>query len=456
MPTTNQPIGQLPYFYDNQLRRILTQFMRIFTVFKYSTGLDASGNPQLVQIPVIYGEPDRQATQMLMGNSENVQYSVPRIAVSIINLKHAPDRRGFQGQTRDLQVQEREFDQNSGQYTPNIGNSYSVEQLRPNPLDIQFRVDVITSNTDQKFQIFEQIYLLFNPSLDFQTTSSPLDWTALNVVTLDDITWDFNGPDVGTDTTPDVLSLIFTANCWVNPPSRVTRQVLIHTIIERIGSELEDCDNTAVFGNNTSLFDIVTPDNATIILENGQITLLGPNFNSTDENNNTYSWPKLLDEYGGLNTGESKLTLRWVSDITDDSKDIIGLISLHPTLDNILLFNVINDTLPMPTQVSIDQIINPHSQFPGNGLPSAAEGQRYIISDSIGRPTTAWGNLNANANDIIQYTGGTWVVSLDVQNDTNLEFVLNSQTGNLLKLVSGQWIDAVNAKYAAGFWNLLL
>src|SRR5208282_1596847 len=122
-----------------------------------------------------------------------------------------------------LQMQERAFDQNAGTYTPNIGNSYQVEALRPNPIDIQFRVDILTSNTDQKFQIFEQIFLLFNPSLDLQTTASNLDWTGLNVVTLDDITWDYEGPSLGTDTVPDDMALMFTAKCWLNPPARVTK-----------------------------------------------------------------------------------------------------------------------------------------------------------------------------------------------------------------------------------------
>lgn len=455
---TNQTVGQLPYFYDAQLRRILIQFMRIFTVFKYQTGQSATGVVQYVSVPVIYGEPDRQASQMIMGNSENTTLNVPRIAVSINALTPASlTRGGYQGNTQNLEVNERKFDPNTGHYTADQGNTYRVETLQPNPLDIQFKVDLWTSNTDQKLQLFEQIYTLFNPSLDIQTSSSPLDWTALQVVTLDSINWDDEGVDRGTDTTSDIISFLFTAKCWINPPARVTRQVLIHTIIERMGDSLENCDNLAIFSaTNSSLFNIVTPDDATITVNNGQITLLGAYGDDVDQNGNPFSWVRLLDEYGGLNANISKLSLRWVSDITDNSKDIIGTISLHPTLDNVLLFDVITDTLPMPTIPAIDAMIDPHVQFPGHGLPAAATGQRYILTNEIGAVTVAWGNLLAEANDIIQYNGSAWTIVLDASTDTTLEFVQNTQSGNLLKLVSHVWVDAVNQKYENGFFNLLM
>jgi len=45
----------MEFFYDGQLRRYLTQFMRLMSSFSYQ---DGSGN--LKQIPVVYGDMSRQ------------------------------------------------------------------------------------------------------------------------------------------------------------------------------------------------------------------------------------------------------------------------------------------------------------------------------------------------------------------------------------------------------------
>ena len=56
----------MEYFYDGQIRRYLTQFMRLMSNFSYK---DAKGN--LVQIPVRYGDMSRQAALAQRKNSEN-------------------------------------------------------------------------------------------------------------------------------------------------------------------------------------------------------------------------------------------------------------------------------------------------------------------------------------------------------------------------------------------------
>ena len=67
------------YFYDGQIRRYLIQIIRLFSNFtvKYSDGT-------LTRVPVVYGDADRQAANIVNQNSENTLSAAPKIAVYII------------------------------------------------------------------------------------------------------------------------------------------------------------------------------------------------------------------------------------------------------------------------------------------------------------------------------------------------------------------------------------
>ena len=68
----------MQWFYDGQIRRYLTQFMRVMSNFSYK---DAKGN--LVQVPVRYGDMTRQVANIIQQNSENIMNSVPFISCYI-------------------------------------------------------------------------------------------------------------------------------------------------------------------------------------------------------------------------------------------------------------------------------------------------------------------------------------------------------------------------------------
>ena len=72
----------MDFFYDGQIRRYVTQFMRIFIGFKYEAG---DGKQQTV--PVMYGDLTRQVANIIRENSENKMPTVPRMACYITGLK---------------------------------------------------------------------------------------------------------------------------------------------------------------------------------------------------------------------------------------------------------------------------------------------------------------------------------------------------------------------------------
>ena len=66
----------MQFFYDGQIRRYLLQTIRLLSNFvvKYGDGT-------LKQVPVMYGDSDRQVANINRQNSENKINSAPRIAV---------------------------------------------------------------------------------------------------------------------------------------------------------------------------------------------------------------------------------------------------------------------------------------------------------------------------------------------------------------------------------------
>ena len=159
------------HFYDGQIRRYITQVIRLLSNFsvKYSDGT-------LVRVPVLYGDSDRQAAHILQDNSENKIGAAPRMAVYIFNLEQDRTRLADSSYVGKMHIREREYDAETDTYSSSQGYRYTVERLMPTPYKISFKVDIWSTSTDQKLQILEQLLVLFNPSLEIQTTDNYIDF----------------------------------------------------------------------------------------------------------------------------------------------------------------------------------------------------------------------------------------------------------------------------------------
>jgi hypothetical protein len=69
----------------------------------------------------------------------------------------------------------------------------------------------------------EQILMLFNPSLEIQTTDNYVDWTSLSVVNLENITFSSRTIPAGTESEIDIATLGFTTPIWITPPAKVKK-----------------------------------------------------------------------------------------------------------------------------------------------------------------------------------------------------------------------------------------
>jgi hypothetical protein len=235
------------HFYDGQIRRYITQTIRVFSNFvvKYGDGT-------LVRIPVLYGDADRQAASIIRQNSENKINSTPRIAVYVSELSLDRDRLSDSSYVGKMHFRERDTQidpvTSKETYNQTQGRNYTVERLMPTPFKLSMKVDLWTANTEQKLQLLEQILVLFNPSLELQTTDNYIDWTSLSVLNLSDTTWSSRQVPVGNDTPIDITTLTMDTPIWLSPPVKVKHLGVIKKIVTSLYGSATTANNSYVDG----------------------------------------------------------------------------------------------------------------------------------------------------------------------------------------------------------------
>jgi len=256
----------MQYWYSAQLRQYRLQFIRAFSNFSVKTGvIGPNGEQELIRVPCRYGDPTRIASSIVRGNSENKVLSVPFISCFISALNMNASRRQDPQLVQPIQINERRYDDELGHYTNEIGNRYTVDRLMPVPYDLTMQVDIWTNNLDIKEQLVEQILVLYNPSIDVQTSVNPIDWTVLTIIEMqDNINWSSRTIPIGTDNPIDVITMQFKLPIWINPPAKVRKQAIIEQIVTNIVQGTKD--PRAMEWDEYEFFSrtITTPGQATI------------------------------------------------------------------------------------------------------------------------------------------------------------------------------------------------
>jgi hypothetical protein len=459
------------YFYDEQIRRFLLQFARIFSQFQVEYGKTEAGEETLLRVPVRYGDSSRNAQTIIQNNSANFMPSCPLITFHISGLDYDRPRMQEPYFVEKQNVRQRTYDSDIDEYEVTQGNAFTIEKLMPVPYRLTLSTDIWTSNTNQKFQIFEQIATLFNPALEIQSTDNFIDWTSLTVVELQDVNWSSRTIPTGDNDSIDIMTMRFQLPIWISSPTKVKKLGVVEKIIASVydsGIDARDAigDNDLLLGTRQKF----TPFGyQTILIGNKLQALKSQTPNNNPVNDNTkppetldviQDWRAIVELYGTLRPGISqiRLTNNW------DDSEIVGTISYDPTDQRFLLFSVDSDTIPQNTLEAVNSVIDPFITAPDIGLPAATVGQRYLILQSIGdssstgpTSTTAWGNLVASANSIIEYNGTSWTISFnsDHQN-TNIQYVSNVTTSLQYRWTTTEWVKSYEGFYGGGDWSLVL
>lgn len=450
----------LDYFYDAQLRRYWTQFVRIFEGFQYRTGRNGNGQVSFRTVPVKLASKDRQVAHIIRNNSDNTTLATPQISCWMSSMTRVPERTQTPNFVDSVNVWEREIDPATNRYTNKPGRSYTVERMMGVPYDMTMNVDIWTSNEDQKAQIVEQILTLFNPSIDMQISDNPLDWNALGIVEHQGIEWSSRSFPIGSDDI-DVTTLTFRVPIWISPPAKVKKQNIIQQIITNINTSptIEPNDGIIV-DSHWSESDmrnrlIVTPGDYHVELMGDQATILSGS-QSLEENDELIDWSKVLSRYGKIRPGISQIRFKTTNNIEDHDSDLVGTFDLDSEINKLnITFDF--ETLPSNTLQSITGIVDPSTNHPGNTsrLTNPIVGDRWMILSGINANTT-WGTFSAGENDIIQWTNSGWTISFDASVTESLARVVHSNTGVQYKWTGAEWVNSIEGVYRPGYWRVFL
>lgn len=423
----------MDFFYDGQIRRYVTQFMRMFIGFQYQDGDGA-----LRSIPVSYGNLTKQVAQIIKENSENKLPSVPKIACYITGLEYDRNRLADPSFVSKLSLRERdyEFDENGDPVYGNTqGGGYTVERLMPTPFRLSMRADLWTSNTDQKLQILEQILVLFNPSLEVQTTDNYIDWTSLTVVELTGQTFSSRSIPQGTEVDIDIASLDFEMPIYISPPVKVKKLGVVQNIVmnmfdtetgdlktlNELAFNINPDDNPdynsrsvnttpggfgvlllsakTVTGVDTGTYYVSVLDSAEAVKELGLDVPIKQGI--------SIDWNKIMDLYGGYKPGISQVRF-----LQPSGNELVGTFTVNPLDSSYLDVTFDEDTIPdnstdIPfiTGIVDPTTFNPIAKF--GGIANIPNATRYLILEDIG-----------NRKDIIvktlTLTGSTNVIRTNI------------------------------------------
>lgn len=227
------------YFYGEQLRTYVLQFMAIFTGLQVKVGATDTRGAALIPVPISYGAPDRVVAAMIADFTQNKPLRVPTISAYVRNIQQDVSRMhgvGFDRRTVFTPV---------GGLAPD--DTKVVHQRMPVPYELEMELAIYVSNTDQHFQILEQILPYFEPQLSIQTSDGYFDMKRLTTVELTGVNVEMPYP-IGTDRRIIQSSLTFKMPIHLEIPANI-RNDFIKQIKLRVG---------AVSSGSTSSLEMIT------------------------------------------------------------------------------------------------------------------------------------------------------------------------------------------------------
>lgn len=461
------------FFYDEQIRRFLLQFTRIVSNFQVEYGRqEGSDQAALLRVPVRYGDASRNAQTIIQENSASSMPSTPLMTFYVSSLDYDRPRMQEPYFVSKVNVRQRTYDQDTEIYETTQGNAFTIERLMPVPYKLGITLDIWTSNTNQKMQLLEQMLTLFNPSLEVQSTDNYIDWTSLSIVELDSTQWTSRVIPMGTENPIDIATLKFSLPIWISSPAKVKKLGVVERVIASMydaQGDLQDAvtNNDLLLGTRVK----VTPYNYKVVLIGNKLQCLQDR-TIVDQSNDSLiapdlvsgsnlQWPAVVSVYGVLRPGISQIRLE-----QPDGTEVIGTISLDPNDERFMLFDVDPDTVPQNTLAAIDAVINPQTSAPQDGLDSAIEGQRYLLTEPTGNlenqyNPTAWVGANgrplvAEANDIVEYSNNYWHVVFNASVMPGGQYVTNLTTGLQYFWTGEMWIKSYQGIYPGGEWSIVL
>jgi len=481
--------------------------------FKYKAGGDT---PEERYVPVAYGDPTRMVASIIRENSENKMPTVPKIACYITGLEIDKERLADPTFVSKVNIRERAYtkDTETGlvEYKNIQGGNYTIERLMPTPYKLTMKADIWTSNTDQKLQLLEQILVLFNPSLEIQTTDNYVDWTSITVMNLGAISFSSRSIPQGADTEIDICSLDFDMPIYLTPPAKVKRLGIVKAIINNAFTENGDVVNLEglVYNRAKGKFQTTTNNYRVLLFksQNGQpydydVTIADPTQAILSmgldqrmlKTGAPIDWNSILEMQGGYTPG----SLMYFDQPTGYT--MVGPFAINPVDPSVIVVTFDPDTIPANTLITddgvidptgrgtVDAIIDPYKFNPREvyGAPeNIPTTLRYLMLDDVNNSANVGGFIDPNrgtihtdssldsydgpdgwknandsdpvikANTVIRWDGSRWVKVFDPNDFTPPIIIQNLRTGIKYRWTGTEWLKAFEGEYQPNFWGFYL
>lgn len=443
------------YFYDKQFRRYITQLIRLFSGFqvRYMTQKDGETVEMFRKVPCIWGDMSRMGATWLSENSENIHSAAPIMALNITSITPSSEYRHAPFYQEDTHFIKKRKNPAGKGYLNEPNTTYKVTQHMPVPYELGINVDIITTSTEQKLELLEQILSIYNPGFQMKANSSPFDIGKYFEITLDAIQWTSRSVPQGTSVENDVSTLSFIVKpVYINVPSKIRR----NTIIKRIITNIDVTDSDLL---STTLDDIIDPNNPSRVhTESIVVTPTDLSFEITQDEGVYYGyvydnadtakpWEEIFDAYGTSNENNTWIRIRRTEDVDDENYDVYMMYEYtdDPTKIKLVLDE---NSFKVPDIDPIDKIINPNKKPPsifGNGY-----GTRYLLTTDIDTDNDDWG-IHAPAMSVIESTVDGWVISFD-PDDNDEHYVVNLNTGDQYFFDGYTWTHYIIGRYSPQYW----
>jgi hypothetical protein len=209
------------FVYQGQIKNYISQFLRIFAGLQVEYGVDrdASGTNDRRTVNVHFGDMDRIVANVLYKDRVFQTQKVPLISGQLLQLELDPERAKAKNHKESIT-----------RYTDTIGTKVTETRVMGIPYKLNMDVSIYTSNSEQMLQLLEQILLMFNPILNFQTNENIVDWTYITKAELVAISNEQNVP-AATDERLIVQTLSFLVDIWLNYPYKQESSIIEQIIV---------------------------------------------------------------------------------------------------------------------------------------------------------------------------------------------------------------------------------
>ncbi len=168
------------FFYDEQFKKYLVQFMAIFDGLQVQIGKnDLPSKSDKIKVTIKHVSVDRVVQAILGSNTQNKPIRLPLLSAKIGDIGIANEK------MKGTATIDRKVSLPLGESLPD--GLEVIRRRMPVPYNVVFELAIYASNIDQQYQILEQIFMIFDPILQIQTSDKAWDWTKINEVELSDV-----------------------------------------------------------------------------------------------------------------------------------------------------------------------------------------------------------------------------------------------------------------------------